>query len=367
MLRRLGVVLSSAAGLLIASPAGGSLSTLPDIYSVTPAGSGLVRLTASAANDVFPVESSRGGRIAFVSDRDGYDAVYVMNDDGSDQRRLTDRLSRGPDVECRLHGLVWSPNDAMIAFTALCPLPNGDPRDVYDSVYTVSSSGGSVRELVSGGTGASFSADGRFVAYTRQTNVIIRPVVGFVAASGGAAVTLGNGYAPRWSPKGDRLAFWRPRGLTVVDALRPSGRWTLRNSGAPAWSPRGNLIAFWRGGARPGIYVVRPGARRASRLVGLGEDVIGFWSRNARWLALKGLESIYIVTRSGRFLRRIGGSGSDPLWSRDSSHVAWADASAGGLVVTQPRGRDTRLLVPSSDIFGFTWTRDSRRIIFARA
>ncbi len=34
------------------------------------------------------------GLIAFVSDRDGNDEIYVMNADGSDQRRLDERSSR---------------------------------------------------------------------------------------------------------------------------------------------------------------------------------------------------------------------------------------------------------------------------------
>jgi Tol biopolymer transport system component len=356
-------VLICAAALVVGAPASGASSSLFEIYAINPNGSGLVDLSNNPANDSFPVESQRGRRIAFVSDRDGYDAIYVMNDDGSDQRRLTDQLVQA-DTPCRLHSPLWSPKGATIAFTAICPLPNGDPRDVYDNIYVIPLSGGSARELVPGGTGASFSADGRFIAYTQQTSVIIRPVVGLIATAGGKPLTLGEGYAPVWSPTGHRLAFWRPRGLTVVNV--PSARrWTLRNAGPPAWSPRGDLIAFWRDGAHPAVYLVHPGARRASRLVDLREDVIGYWARNGRWLALKGLESTYVVARNGRFLRRIGGSGSDPVWSRDSSHVAWADPSLGGLVVTKPRDRGTTLLVQSTDIRGLTWTRDSRRIIFA--
>src|SRR5688572_9565780 len=36
-----------------------------------------------------PDSASGGGKIAFVSDRDGNAEIYVMNADGSDQKRLT--------------------------------------------------------------------------------------------------------------------------------------------------------------------------------------------------------------------------------------------------------------------------------------
>ena len=41
---------------------------------------------AQAANATFP---GKNGKIAFASDRSGNSEIYVMNADGSDQRRLT--------------------------------------------------------------------------------------------------------------------------------------------------------------------------------------------------------------------------------------------------------------------------------------
>ena len=46
------------------------------------------RMARLAAAEVAPAWSPDGRKIAFVSDRDGTYEVYVMNADGSGQRRL---------------------------------------------------------------------------------------------------------------------------------------------------------------------------------------------------------------------------------------------------------------------------------------
>jgi Tol biopolymer transport system component len=52
-------------------------------------GSNQTRLTYNNASDSFPTWSPDGTRIAFGSDRDGNDEIYIMNADGSNQIRLT--------------------------------------------------------------------------------------------------------------------------------------------------------------------------------------------------------------------------------------------------------------------------------------
>ena len=81
-----------------------------EIYVMNADGTGERRLTSSAGDDMLPVWSPDGSRIAFTSTRDGNGEVYVMNADGSDQTNLTNHP--GADG-----GPRWSPDGTRIAFT----------------------------------------------------------------------------------------------------------------------------------------------------------------------------------------------------------------------------------------------------------
>ena len=62
-----------------------------EVLDVNTDGTGQRNLTRNPANDSDPTWSPDGRRLAFVSDRDGDLEVYVMNADGSGQRRMTHR------------------------------------------------------------------------------------------------------------------------------------------------------------------------------------------------------------------------------------------------------------------------------------
>ena len=60
-----------------------------EIYVMDADGSNPVRLTNNAALDLSPVWSPDGSKVAFVSDRNGNPEIYVMDADGSNPVRLT--------------------------------------------------------------------------------------------------------------------------------------------------------------------------------------------------------------------------------------------------------------------------------------
>ena len=64
-----------------------------EIYRITLEGLEVTRLTDHPGSDAFPTWSPDGRRLAFVSDRDGNDNIYIMNADGSGVVRLTRNTS----------------------------------------------------------------------------------------------------------------------------------------------------------------------------------------------------------------------------------------------------------------------------------
>ncbi len=109
-----------------------------ELFRVGVAGTGTKRLTFTKGSDAvlgddgMPDFSPDGQRIVFSSNRDRNGEVYVMNADGSKQRRVTRK--EGDDFSPR-----FSPDGRRIAFTAL-----------PGSVYLVNADGTGLRRLTAG-------------------------------------------------------------------------------------------------------------------------------------------------------------------------------------------------------------------------
>lgn len=76
---------------------------LGDIYVMPITGGEATRLTSGPAYDVQPRFSPDGKRIAFTSDRDGLDNLWVMDADGSNPRQITKERER------QVFDPVWTP------------------------------------------------------------------------------------------------------------------------------------------------------------------------------------------------------------------------------------------------------------------
>ena len=125
-----------------------------DIYRIGSGGGGTPqRLTDTPGIDVGGSYSPDGTRVVFESDRSGSQQVYVMNADGSDQRRISFFGGRAATPE-------WSPRGDQIAFTHIA----GDLR-----VAVMSPSGGGMRHLTNSwqDEAPTWSPNGRIVQFFR--------------------------------------------------------------------------------------------------------------------------------------------------------------------------------------------------------
>ena len=98
------------------SPTGGKIAFVSDrdgvrqIYVMDSSGQFVTQLTFGSQN-LHPNWSPDGLNIVFNSDRDGNQEIYMMDTDGENQRRLT--FDNGGDGTPQ-----WSPNTRRIVFTS---------------------------------------------------------------------------------------------------------------------------------------------------------------------------------------------------------------------------------------------------------
>lgn len=168
-----------------------------DIWTMGGDGSQATRISTGDARNREPAWSPDGRWLAFVSDRDGNNEIYIMRETGGDVARLT--TNPGND-----YAPAWSPNGTTLAFVS--------NRDGNDELYIM-------------------GVDG-----SRQTRLSDNP-----AFDG----------QPAWSPDGARLAFTSNRGgnLDIYSMPAAGGEATRltrdnRDDRDPAWSPDGALLAF---------------------------------------------------------------------------------------------------------------------------
>ena len=215
-----------------------------EIYVMNADGTGQRRLTHEKAADFGPTWSPDGSMIAFTSQRGGGFDIFVMNADGTAQRRLTNFTERGLGAA----GPTWAPDGKRIAFRS---------RLKQIDIYVVNIDGTGLTKITDGPGGAvtpTWSPDGRRIAFTREGN---RPGIFVMDADGKNVVQLTSNKAldhrPAWSPDGRRIAFYSNRDgdleIYVMNADGSNQVRLTRNPGEdsyPSWSPDGRRIVFQR-------------------------------------------------------------------------------------------------------------------------
>ncbi len=169
----------------------------PDIYKMALDGTLVKKVTTgpNGAMNVEPAVSPDGTKVAYSSDRVGRPMIYVMDADGSNNKRITyaGQFNSAPS---------WSPDGKKIAFA-------GQSEDHFD-IFVMNADGTGMTRLTSAkkpngkwssNEDPSFSADGRFVMYTSNRTGKNQIFISTVEGTEERRVTTDshNYFKPKWS------------------------------------------------------------------------------------------------------------------------------------------------------------------------
>ena len=221
-----------------------------EIYVMDANGANQTNLTNSPGSDTKPDWSPDGDKIAFVSNRDGGFEIYIMNADGTNQTRLTNNTynDRYP---------IWSPDGGQMVFIS--------DRHRALEVYIMNANGTDPTRLTSTGFGESnpdWSPDGGKIVFDANGEINVMDVDDPTQTS--LTIDAAPDRDPAWSPDGSRIAFQSLRDgnweIYIMDADGTSQtNLTAHPAGdlGPTWSSSGSKVAFMsdRNG-NPEIYVM---------------------------------------------------------------------------------------------------------------
>ncbi|OFW24094.1 MAG: hypothetical protein A3H97_18355 [Acidobacteria bacterium RIFCSPLOWO2_02_FULL_65_29] len=169
-----------------------------DIWHVDVGSGALTRFTAHPANDWYPTWSPDGAQMAFASDRNGLSSVYRKAADGSGLEEMIPTDAGGNSFPTD-----WSQGGRLLAVDVNRPptsldvwLVPTDGRKPYALAQT------EFQEQT-----ASFSSDGRWIAYVSDESGANEIYVQTLGKAGKQRVSTSGGTQPRWRRDGRELFF----------------------------------------------------------------------------------------------------------------------------------------------------------------
>ena len=238
---------SDSEDVVFSADAGGNI----DVYKIDSGSGESVRLTASEGDDLAPMWSPNKKLIAFISDRNGAGALWLMDSDGESKRQVSEPSN---DVSA----FRWSPDSDRIAVEL-----NGADRSI--SILDIDTK--EMTPLTSASENVrvgDWSPDGEWVVYS----VVEGPesAIRRRNPTGVDEITLfdGSGLGPRWSHNGQWVAFSRPvedGSVELVVMDKDGGNVVVAAEGVHAeshgWAPDSKKLVYARGEfSEAEIYVV---------------------------------------------------------------------------------------------------------------
>jgi TolB protein len=311
------VALAAAAGCGGSGEGGGGTPVPSEGPSGTAAASGTAHASATASASAGRQGEPPGGKIAFVTFRDGDQEVYLMNVDGSGQRNLTQ--SPGSDD----YDPDLSRDGQQLAFVS--------NRLGVPQVFVMNVDGAGLRQVTAGGGLAPhWSSDGQKIAYSLGGAIAVinadgsgNRVIMPAEDESKAGPCRAGSFPGSWSPDDSEITYYaasiaRQEGqVCTVKADGSDIRVLVAGPGAfdvePMWSPDGKDIVYRAitNGVHD-IWTVNVETGKRTNVTNDPDlDVEPDWSPDGQWIVFASLKTgkpnfdIYIMPREGGQERRL--------------------------------------------------------------
>ncbi len=398
---------------------------LGDLYTLPIAGGEAKRITSGMAFDTMPVYSPDGKKIAFVSDRDGAENLWIANADATEPKQLS------KDQQSGFHSPSWTPDGDYVMVSR----QNNVPGDIW-MFHIQGGSGVQVTRGAPAGTpegppgpntplarraaGAIASKDGKYIYFARRTgnfsyNVTfpLWQIVRRDRATGEEDVItnhVGSAFKPVLSPDGTQLVFGTRQdtqtGLRIRDLKTGEERWLKypitrddQESAATrdvlpgfAFTPDGKNLILTIGGKIQRLAIasgettaipfeaevsldmgpqlkfparVEEGPVR-SRLIQAPAQ-----SPDGKRIAFSALTQMYTTEIPGGTPKALGVSGYQPSWSRDGEWIVYSTWSGTGGQVFKMRADGTGAPQQLTTVPAYyrdpVWSPDGKRVVALRS
>lgn len=264
------------------------------------------------------IDGSGGGIIAFLSDRDGANEIYLMNADGSYQTRVTNQNAFNYD-------LSWSNDGTRLAF---CSTLNGGFEIYIMDVIDITTASFSEPLRITNNTVMDFcptwSPDDSHLAFDSQVNGVSGIYIMNLANGNMSLLNTSpiGGYQPSWSPADDRIAFSSQQGIhTITTSSTDLQQLTNIPSLVPQYSPDGEQIAYVAGNVDEDIFIINSDGTGDHRITTSPDnDFVPSWSPGGNRLVYEGsvigVDQICVIDTDGTNYQQLTNAGVNrgPVW-----------------------------------------------------